>query len=105
MHVGVRNGGKRAAGPGWVVRVFLSTDQVIDATDIQIDQFVATRDLPSGALDRYLRHKKLDARLQPGRYYMGSILDVTGVVPETNEANNILETPASITLEPKPPPK
>ena len=102
MRVGVRNSGTRTAGPGWVVRVFLSPDQVIDPGDTQIDQFVTTRELGLGASDRYLRNKKLAGGVGPGRYYIGSILDVTEVVPELAESNNVLTAPRTITLTPEP---
>jgi CARDB protein len=99
MQVGVRNTGNRSAGPGWFVRVFLSTDDLIDPSDRQIDQFAATRDLPSGGQDSYLRNKKL-SEIPPGVYHLGSIVDVTHLVPEATETNNALAAPASITLVP-----
>jgi hypothetical protein len=102
MRVGVSNGGTLTAGPGWVVRVFVSNDSQIEASDRQIDQFVTTRDLPSGGQDLYLRNKKLSG-LGPGEYYIGSIVDVTEIVPELSETNNALATPGRITLLPKPP--
>jgi hypothetical protein len=82
--------------------VFLSPDQVIDPGDTQIDQFVTTRELGLGASDRYLRNKKLAGGVGPGRYYIGSILDVTEVVPELAESNNVLTAPRTITLTPEP---
>ena len=103
MNVVVNNAGNRTAGPGWVIRVLLSQDSQIDSSDRQIDEFVTTRELPPGAQDRYLRNKKLSGVL-PGAYYIGSILDVTGVVPETNEENNRLTGAAIITLEGSPEP-
>lgn len=99
MRVGVRNGGNRTAGPGWVVRVFMSSDSHIDSSDHQIDQFVTTRELPPGGQDLYLRNKKLSG-VGAGDYYIGSILDVTDVVPEQVETNNTLATPGRITLLP-----
>ena len=61
MLVEVRNGGTRGVEAGWIVRVMLSTDAVIDSADIQVDHFSAPRDLPPGGQDQYLRHKKLRA--------------------------------------------
>jgi hypothetical protein len=98
MVVAVRNGGTSAVDAGWVVQVMLSTDPVIDAADIQVDNFAAPRDLPPGAEDEYLRHKKLRHSTPTGQYYIGSILDVTGRVQETSEANNVLRFPATIVL-------
>lgn len=97
MRVGVRNNGSRSAGPGWFVRVFLSTDPVIDSSDRQIDQFAATRELPPGGQDSYLRNKKLPD-IAPGQYYIGSIVDVTHLVPETTETNNAQTGAGSISL-------
>ena len=97
MQVGVRNNGSRSAGPGWFVRVFLSTDPVIDPSDHQIDQFAATRELPPGGQDSYLRHKKLSG-ISPGLYYIGSMVDVTHVVPESTETNNAQSAAGTISL-------
>jgi hypothetical protein len=102
MSVTVRNGGNRTAGPGWVIRVFLSTDPIIDSADIIIDRFSAPRDLPAGGEDLYLRHKKLRGSTPLGPYYIGSILDVTQVVPEVTETNNTLVNPAAIILTARP---
>jgi CARDB len=102
MRVGVRNIGNRLAGPGWTVRVFLSQDSSISPADTQIDQFVTTRDLPADGEDIYLRNKKLSG-LQPGHYYLGSVVDVTDVVPELSDSNNTLVTPTSIMLLPEAP--
>jgi hypothetical protein len=99
MRVGVRNSGNRTAGPGWIVRVFLSSDTRIDASDHQIDQFATSRELSPGGQDRYLRNKKLSG-VGAGDYYIGSIVDVTGIVPELAETNNALATPGRITLLP-----
>jgi hypothetical protein len=96
--VTVRNGGTRSAGPGWIIRVYLSTDPRIDSGDIIIDRFSAPRDLAAGGEDHYLRHKKLRGNTPLGPYYIGSILDVTQVVPEFTESNNTLVNPAPIVL-------
>ena len=98
MTVGVRNGGGRVVDAGWIVRVMLSTDALIDSADIQVDHFAAPRVLQPGAADRYLRHKKLRATTPTGAYYIGSILDVTGRVSETSESNNVQQSPAIIVL-------
>ena len=98
MLVEVRNSGNRVVEAGWIVRVMLSTDPVIDSADIQVDHFSAPRELPPGGEDQYLRHKKLRATTPLGLYYIGSILDVTGRVPESSETNNILRFPARIAL-------
>jgi hypothetical protein len=98
MVVAVRNGGTRGADAGWIIRVMLSTDPMIDSADIQVDHFSAPRDLPPGGEDQYLRHKKLRGSTPTGQYYIGSILDVTGRVPEASETNNVLQFPATILL-------
>lgn len=99
--VAVRNRGSRVAAAGWVVRVMLSTDSVIDSADIQVDHFSAPRDLQPNSDDSYLRHKKLRGSTPPGPYYIGSILDVTERVPEASESNNVLRFPAKIILTPR----
>jgi hypothetical protein len=98
MVVAVHNGGTRGADAGWIIRVMLSTDAVIDSADLQVDHFSAPRDLPPGGEDQYLRHKKLRGSTPTGQYYIGSILDVTGRVPEASETNNVLQFPATILL-------
>jgi hypothetical protein len=98
MTIGVRNGGTSAADAGWIIRVMLSTDSQIDSADIQIDHFSAPRVLLPGAEDQYLRHKKLRGSTPTGPYFVGSILDVTGRVAETSEANNTLRFPVPIVL-------
>lgn len=104
MMVGVRNGGTRAVEAGWTVQIMLSTDPMINSADIPVDHFSATRDLPPGGEDQYLRHKKLRASTPTGLYYIGSILDVTDRVPEVSEANNVLQFPATIVLTARVPP-
>jgi hypothetical protein len=86
-----------------VIRVLLSLDPIIDSADIQVDHFGAPRDLPAGAEDQYLRHKKLRASTPPGWYFIGSILDVTSAVPEVAEGNNTLQNPLPILLTPRSP--
>jgi hypothetical protein len=98
MTIGVRNGGTLQAEPGWIVRVVLSRDRLIDSSDIEIDHFSAARVLPAGAQDRYLRHKKLTGATPPGSYYVGSIMDVTGRVAESSEGNNTLRFPTPMVL-------
>jgi hypothetical protein len=100
MVVAVRNGGTRTVEAGWIVRVMLSADPIIDSADIQVDHFSAPRELPAGGEDQYLRHKKLRRTTPTGPYYIGSILDVTERVPESSETNNILRFPATIVLTP-----
>jgi hypothetical protein len=102
MRVGVSNNGTLTAGPGWVVRVLLSSDPAIDGSDRQIDQFVTSRELPPGGQDFYLRNKKLSG-LGPAEYYVGSMVDVTQIVPELSETNNTLASPGRITLLPEAP--
>lgn len=103
MTIAVRNGGTRQAEPGWIVRVVLSRDEIIDSADIEIDHFSAPRVLPAGARDEYLRHKKLRGSTPLGQYYVGSILDVTAAVSETSEGNNTLQFPTPIILTAKVP--
>ena len=61
------------------------------------------RELQPGADDGYLRTMKLPGRTVPAAYYLGSILHVTGVVPELDENNNSLLSPPALTILPKTP--
>lgn len=99
MSVEVSNRGNRTAGSGWFIRIFLSDDAHIDPDDQLIEQFVATRELAPGAQDLYLRNIKLSG-VEPGDYYIGSILDVTDAVPELSDTNNTLSTPQRIAVHP-----
>jgi len=99
----VHNGGARTAGPGWFVRLYLSADSLIASDDILIEQFAVTRELQPGTDDGYLRTMKLPGRTVPAAYYLGSILDVTGVAPELDEDNNSLLSPPALTILPKTP--
>jgi hypothetical protein len=54
---------------------------------------------PGGGEDLYLRNKKLSG-VGPGDYYIGSMVDVTEIVPELIETNNTLTTPGQIRLLP-----
>jgi hypothetical protein len=101
MDIAVHNGGTGVVDAGWVLRVVLSRDKLIDSADIQIDHFSAPRLLQPGAEDHYVRHKKLRASTPIGLYYVGSILDVTGAVSEGSESNNTLQSPTPITLTAK----
>ena len=103
LRVAVHNGGSRTAGPGWFVRLFLSLDSLITPDDILIDQFVVSRELQPGADDRYLRTMKLPGKTQPARYYLGAVLDVTALVPELDEDNNVLRSPPTIIILPRTP--
>lgn len=98
MHVGVRNAGSLDVGPGWMVRVYLSADAAIEPSDTLIDQFVTSRDLGAGRSDSYLRNKKLSGLLPPGTYFIGSIVDATGLVSESIETNNTLANPPQVTI-------
>jgi len=64
---------------------------------------VASRELPPGADDRYLRTMKIPGRTEPASYYLGAILDVTAVVPELDEDNNALRSPPTILILPRTP--
>jgi hypothetical protein len=103
MSIGVRNSGMLQAEPGWVIRVVLSRDRLIDSSDVEIDHFSAPRVLPAGGQDQYLRHKKLRGSMPLGLYYVGSIMDVTGRVPEASEGNNTLQFPSPIIITAKVP--
>ncbi len=102
MHVGVRNAGALDVGPGWIVRVYLSADATITPSDTLIDEFVTSRDLNAGQSDSYLRNKKLSALLPAGTYFLGSIIDATGVVDESRETNNVMAGPPSVSLSAAP---
>jgi hypothetical protein len=95
MMIGVRNGGTRQAEPGWVVRVVLSRDQIIDSADIEIDHFSAPRVLAPGAQDELSAGVGSFGETPLGLHYVGSRLDATGAVREVNESNNT-QFPASI---------
>lgn len=98
MSVGVRNAGTLDVGPGWMVRIYLSGNQTIEPSDTLIDQFFTSRDLGPGRTDSYLRNKKLSGLLPAGTYFLGSIVDATGVVDEAVETNNARATGSTVLI-------
>ncbi len=82
-----RNQGATAA-PAFVWEAFLSTDAVFDAGDTPL----ATMDgggWPAGYDSTDSMDLVLPASLPDGRYFIGTAVDSSGTVPETNETNNV----------------
>lgn len=85
------NQGDQASTVTWT-RLVLSTDALIDATDLKL-RGVKVPALAGGAFSEKTREVVIPADLAPGTYYIGAIADFTQRVTETNEGNNALSGP------------
>jgi len=82
----VRNNGTGTSASSYV-KFYLSTDAVIDSTDVYLGQrSVGT--LSGGATSAATKSVKIPATVSPGSYYIGAIADANGTNPESDEANN-----------------
>lgn len=71
------------------VRLFLSTDQTITASDTVLG-FRNLSSLAAGASNSANTTVTIPSGLTPGTYYIGAIADTANVLPEDNETNNSL---------------
>uniref|UniRef100_UPI00356A1B7A CARDB domain-containing protein n=1 Tax=Stieleria sp. TaxID=2795976 RepID=UPI00356A1B7A len=97
----VKNLGLASAEASWSDRVYLSTDQTLDASDTLLAQFSRTADLATEA--------SYDAQLDVtmprdaiGDFYLLFATDAGGSIIEFDEANNLVS--AAIRIDPAPTP-
>lgn len=90
-----RNLGVEAAS-SHVSGIYLSTDEIIDTSDI----LIATVNIPAipGGGEIYHVHPNfhLPRDIEPGNYYIGSVVDIESSVTESDESNNVSETVPSL---------
>lgn len=75
----------------------LSTDATIDDQDLLI-KTVTRRRLATGAESNWTQSIKLPGDLQPGKYFLGVIVDPKHKISEKNEANNALATGSAVDI-------
>ncbi len=81
----VENRGLRAA-QAFTVRLFLSPDPTYDASDVLAFQYNFPAELPPGSFFEVSPPIRLPR--ETGRRYLIAVVDVNGVVTETDESNN-----------------
>ena len=69
------------------IRVYLSTDKVITGTDTQIVELIYNSTCSIGE-SLGIQVEFTVPNVTPGVYYVGAIIDATGVISELNESNN-----------------
>lgn len=83
------SGAAQTLATNWIDRVYLSRDQVLDATDESIGYFTRNAALGSGA--NYAANLSVTPRQGlTGRYYLFVVSDAGNVVGELSESNNLL---------------
>ncbi|HND50976.1 MAG TPA: CARDB domain-containing protein, partial [Pirellulaceae bacterium] len=89
----VRNVGPVAAAGSWVDRVYLSTDDVVDASDVLLGTLQSSAALSVGAGADYDRSINvtlpLRSTLLPGDYRILVVADEARALADTNAANNL----------------
>src|SRR6266404_4300318 len=97
----VTNQGGDPANPNWWDRLYLSTDNVISGDDTVIQDnngdAIHTSTLAAGASYDNTETVSLPGGLSPGTYYVIVRTDVNSSVAESNESNNDLAAPITIT--------
>ena len=103
----VRNLGGDPATEGWIDRVWLSADSVLNEDEDTLLLELPADDIPPlGASQAYMRNTAvtlpLTNDLTPGTYQIIVQTDATNTQPELNENNNTDLTPVNLTLPPLP---
>ncbi len=81
-----------------IVRVYLSTDEVITTADRLLVQVVQNGFVGAGGSLALTASVTLPCDVAAGRYWLGAIVDPTDFVQEANEGNNALSPGPSITV-------
>ncbi|MEQ1563438.1 MAG: CARDB domain-containing protein, partial [Nitrospiraceae bacterium] len=101
----VRNLGGSQATQSWTDKVWLSTDQFLNPGDVELlSQGSSVSSLQSGATTSSdgLISIPLNPTINPGAYYLLVQTDALGGQPESNDANNVLAHPITVSLPPLP---
>jgi hypothetical protein len=94
----VANRADGLAAPGWYDSIYLSTDAVLDSGDIDLTDLYHSGALaPSGATYSNSTSLTIPGSTAPGSYYLIVVTDSYGYIPESNETNNTLAVPITIT--------
>jgi subtilase family serine protease len=95
----VQNQGNVAAGAS-TTRYYLSTNSVKEGGDILLTGSRAVPALPAGATSTGKATVKIPAGAAAGTYYLLACPDDTGLVPETDEANNCMASDSTVEVFP-----
>jgi len=79
--------GRTPSKSAYLVAWYLSTDQVIDTSDVQIGSF-SGNSLQAGETLRFWADVLIPLDIEGGKYYWGAIVDYTEILNETDESNN-----------------
>jgi len=79
--------GRTPSKSAYLVAWYLSTDQVIDTSDVQIGSY-SGNSLEAGETLRFWADVLVPLGLEGGKYYWGAIVDYTEILNETDEGNN-----------------
>jgi subtilase family serine protease len=92
----VANRGARPAENGWQDRVYLSNDQVLDNTDLNIaSSYQEDALFPGGSYSRSAQ-TSIDGGQAPGTKFLLFVTDSYGNQPESDETNNLQVVPFEV---------
>jgi hypothetical protein len=92
----IENAGSGAATPNWDDQIYFSTDAVLDNGDTQIGGKLRTVALGAGASYSDTASASIP-NVAPGSYYILLKTDATGNLAESDETNNLIAMPITIT--------
>src|SRR5439155_402733 len=96
----ITNNGPSAALPNWSDTVYLSTDGVFDASDLNIGGITRVTALAAGASYTFSTTVTTPASQAPGNYTLFMKTDSTTLVTESNETNNVVSIPVTLPTRP-----
>ena len=101
LHINVNNAGDTNVRDSIVLRVFASTDGVLDGTDTLLTEQTSRLNLRAGRARRMpIRPFPTVPQAAQNAYRLIGVVDATGVVPEDNEQNNTVASSEAIAIGP-----
>ena len=101
LGIHVNNAGDTNARASVVLRVFASTDGVLDGADTLVTEQTSRLNLPAGRSRRMpIRPFQAVPAVAANSYRLIGVVDATNVVPEDNEANNNVASSGAIAIGP-----
>ncbi len=94
----VKNIGAAPALAAWFDTVFLSADQLLDASDVVLGSANSAEFLPLDINQTYqfVRSFVIPIHLAAGKHYLLFVTDAYGALPEGSEANNLVTVPIAL---------
>jgi RHS repeat-associated protein len=93
----VQNQGTSPTSSSFAIRYYLSTDATITTADSSMGVRTVSS-LAAGATSSANYAITVGSGFAPGTYYLGVMVDPTGLQPETNESNNAMVAAATINV-------